>query len=242
MMDPIQACTDSTCSIARGSTSPGSAISKDTLTIDIVSDVICPWCWIGKRRLERALKLLGDLPGVKVNWRPFQLNPQMPPLGIERRAYRTAKFGSWERSQALDTQVAAAGAEEGIPFAFDRMTRTPNTLDAHRLIWLAGQAGVQDAAVERLFKGYFEDGLDLNDRAVLVGLAAQSGLPAEDAERLLAGDHGRTDVLREEAIYQSLGVSGVPAFFLNRQPAFSGAVAPAMLAEAIKHILVSPPP
>src|ERR1700687_5585008 len=122
-------------------------MTNQTLTIDIVSDVICPWCFIGKRRLEKALKLLCNPPGVKVNWKPFQLNPQMPAEGIERRAYRIGKFGSWEQSQARDAQVAAAGAEEGITFAFERMTRTPNTLDAHRVIWLAGQRGVQDAVV-----------------------------------------------------------------------------------------------
>lgn len=153
-------------------------MANPTLTINIVSDVICPWCYIGKRRLEKALKLLGDPPGVKATWRPFQLNPQMPPQGIERRAYRTAKFGSWEQSLALDAKVAATGAEEGITFAFEKMSRTPNTLDSHRLIWLAGQRGVQDAVVERLFRAYFEEGLELNDRAVLVRLAVEGGIPS----------------------------------------------------------------
>jgi len=210
-----------------------------TLIIDVVSDVICPWCFIGKRRLEEALKLLDDPPGVRVIWRPFQLNPQMPPQGIERRAYRTAKFGSWEDAQARDAQVGSAGAEEGITFAFDRMTRTPNTLDAHRLIWLAQQFDVQHAVVERLFRGYFEEGLDLNDRTVMVRLAAESGVAALEAERLLAGDDGRADVLREEAKYKSLGVSGVPTFFFNGQSGFSGAVAPAMLADAIRRVVSS---
>ncbi|MBY0522764.1 MAG: DsbA family oxidoreductase [Gemmataceae bacterium] len=210
------------------------------MTIDIVSDVICPWCWIGKRRLEKALKLLGHTLGLKVNWKPFQLNPQMPPQGIERRAYRTTKFGSWERSQALDAQVAAAGAEEGITFAFEKMTRTPNTLEAHRLIWLAGTKGMQDAVVERLFKGYFEEGVDLNDQPMLVRLAAESGLPAAEAEHLLTGDGGRADVLLEEARYKSLGVSGVPSFFFNRQMSFSGAVAAPLLAEAIQRVTASP--
>jgi predicted DsbA family dithiol-disulfide isomerase len=207
------------------------------LTIDIVSDVICPWCWIGKRRLEKAFKLLGDLAGVNVNWRPFQLNPQMPPQGIERRVYRTAKFGSWERSQALDAQVAAAGAEEGITFAFEKMSRTPNTLDSHRLIWMAGRLGVQDAVVERLFRGYFEEGLDLNDRQVLVRLAVEGGIPAGDAEGLLAGDEGRADVLQEEASYKSLGVSGVPTFLLNGETAISGAVSPPMMSDAIRQVM-----
>jgi predicted DsbA family dithiol-disulfide isomerase len=216
-------------------------MTKGTLTIDIVSDVICPWCFIGKRRLEKALKkLLGDPPGVKVNWKPFQLNPQMPPQGIEWRAYRIAKFGSWEQSQALDAKVAVAGTEESINFVFDKMTRTPNTLDAHRLIWLAGKLGVQDAVVERLFRGYFEEGLDLNDRPVLVRLAVESGLPVADVERLLVGDEGRADMLSEEAKYKSLGVSGVPSLFFNGQPGFSGAVAPAMLADAIQQARSSP--
>ena len=203
-------------------------------TIDVVSDVICPWCFIGKRRLEKALKLLDSPLDVQVAWRPFQLNPQMPPEGVERRAYRTSKFGSWDRSLALDAQVAAAAAEDGITFGFDRMTRTPNTFDAHRLIWLAQRLGVQDAVVEKLFRGYFEDGLNLNDRPTLVHLAADGGIQASAAERLLAGDEGKAEVLREEAHYKSLGVSGVPAFFLNGKPAFSGAVAPAMLADAIR--------
>jgi predicted DsbA family dithiol-disulfide isomerase len=232
MTDPSRGCTDNACSTVQGPTLPGSATDSDTLTIDIVSDVICPWCFIGKRRLEKALNLLDNPPGVKVNWKPFQLNPQMPPQGIERRAYRTAKFGSWEQAQALDAQVAAAGAEEGITFAFDKMTRTPNTLDAHRLIWLAGKLGVQEAVVERLFRGYFEEGLDLSDRPTLVRLATEGGIPVVDAERL-AGDEGWADVLRVEDQYKSLGVSGVPSFFFNGQPSFSGAVAPVMLADAM---------
>lgn len=117
------------------------------LTVDVISDVICPWCFIGKRRLEKALK---GQP-CSVRWHPFQLNPEMPREGIERKSYRIRKFGSWERSQELDARVAAAGRGEGIAFDFNRMARTPNTLDAHRIIWLAGERGVQDAAVEALF-------------------------------------------------------------------------------------------
>ena len=114
-----------------------------TTTIDVISDVICPWCYIGKRRLEKAVALAGG--DVRVRWHPFQLNPQMPKEGMNRKEYRTAKFGSWERSRSLDAQVAAAGAAEGLTFAHDQMERTPNTLDAHRLVWLADTLGVQDA-------------------------------------------------------------------------------------------------
>src|SRR5689334_21939057 len=116
------------------------------ILVDVISDVICPWCFIGKRRHEKALATL-DAP-VKVRWLPFQLNPQMPKEGISRKEYRTKKFGSWERSQELDARVVVVGNEEGVHFAFDRIERTPNTLDAHRLIWLADKQGVQDAVVE----------------------------------------------------------------------------------------------
>lgn len=208
--------------------------SPAALLVEVVSDVICPWCFIGKRRLEKALVLLGDPPDVRVAWRPFQLNPRMPPEGIERRAYRTAKFGSWERSLALDAQVAEAGRGEGITFAFDKMMRTPNTLDAHRLLWLAGKLGVQDPVTESLFLGYFTAGADLNDRPTLVALAVEGGIPAADAERLLAGDKGCADVLAEETRYKALGVNGVPAFFLNGVPTFSGAVEPRLLADEIR--------
>src|ERR1700749_2364938 len=156
------------------------------LTVDVISDVICPWCYIGKRRLEKAL---GARPAT-VRWHPFQLNPDMPREGIERKAYRTEKFGSWERSQELDAQVATAGRGEGIAFNFDRQPRTPNTLDAHRVIWLAGERGVQDAVVEALFQAYFIDGRDLSDRCTLASVAAGVGLdPAELNERL-EGDTG----------------------------------------------------
>src|SRR3954463_3463979 len=142
-----------------------------TLNIDVISDVICPWCYIGKRRLEKAVAAFGR-EQLQVRWHPFQLNPRMPKGRMNRKEYRTAKFGSWERSLALDAQVAEAGRGEGIPFAFDRIQRTPNTLDAHRLLWLAGKLGVQDGVAESLFRGYFTAGADLNDRPTLVELAA----------------------------------------------------------------------
>src|ERR1700732_3554952 len=132
-----------------------------TLTVDVISDVICPWCYIGKRRLEEAVAAFGR-EQVRVRWHPFQLNPRMPKEGVNRREYRTAKFGSWERSLALDAQVAAAGRAEGIPFAHEKIERTPNTLDAHRLIWLAEKEGVQNAVVEALFRAYFTEGRDIS--------------------------------------------------------------------------------
>src|SRR2546426_1052263 len=145
-----------------------------SLHIDVISDVICPWCFIGKRRLEKAIAALGQ--PVKVRWLPFQLNPTMPKNGISRRDYRTKKLGSWERSLELDAQMAAAGEAEGIHFSFDRTERTPNTLDAHRLIWLADQQGIQDAVMEALFRAYFTEGRDISDRQTLLDVVAEVGL------------------------------------------------------------------
>jgi len=193
------------------------------LGIDIVSDVICPWCFIGKRRFEKALRLLPSEMEVEVHWRPFELNPDMPAEGIDRKLYRTRKFGSWERSQALDAQVAQAGAGEGIPFAFDRMERTPNTFDAHRLIWLAGVEGVQDAVVEALFQAYFVDALDVGDRDVLARIASAAGL-------VLDSQRGSDAVREEESWTRRQGVQGVPYYLINGATAISGAQNPELIA------------
>lgn len=194
---------------------------SDILTVDIISDVICPWCYVGKRRLERALKAVPGGKAVRVRWLPFQLNPDMPAGGMNRKEYRSAKFGSWQRSQELDARVAAVGATEGIVFAHDRMERTPNTLDAHRLIALAAKEGVQDAIVEALFRGYFTQGRDISDRAVLLDVVAEAGLDRSRAEAFLTGD--TNDIRREEAEARRLGVSGVPFFVINGKVVLSGA-------------------
>ena len=200
------------------------------LTIDVISDVICPWCFIGKRRLEKAL----DGRPATVRWHPFQLNPDMPREGIERKAYRIRKFGSWERSQELDAQVAAAGRGEGLAFNFDRQARTPNTLDAHRVIWLAGERGVQDAVVEALFLAYFTDGRDLSDRATLAEVAAGAGLDRAEVDELLAGDKGLDVVRAGEEQARRLGVSGVPFFVVNGKVALSGAQPPELFLQAFE--------
>jgi predicted DsbA family dithiol-disulfide isomerase len=200
------------------------------LTIDVISDVICPWCFIGKRRLEKAL---GDRAAA-VSWHPFQLNPDMPREGIERRSYRIQKFGSWEQSQKLDAQVAAAGRGEGIAFNFDKMARTPNTLDAHRIIWLARERGMQDAVVEALFLAYFTDGRDLSDRATLAEIAVGSGLDRAEVEGLLAGDGGLDAVGAREEQARGLGVSSVPFFVVNRRVSLSGAQPPELFRQAFE--------
>ena len=200
------------------------------LTIDVISDVICPWCFIGKRRLEKAL---AGRPAT-VRWHPFQLNPDMPREGIDRKEYRIRKFGSWERSLELDAQVAAAGRGEGIAFDFDRMARTPNTLDAHRIIWLAGERGVQDAVVEALFLAYFTDGRDLSDRATLAEVAAGAGLDRDEVVELLEGDKGLDVVRAGEEQARRIGVSGVPFFVVNGKVALSGAQPPEMFRQAFE--------
>ena len=151
--------------------------SSAGLRIDIVSDAICPWCYIGKRQLERALETLSQ-EGLhfSVHWNPFQLNPDMPKEGRDRATYRAMKFGSTERAREIDERVAGAAANVGLGFRLDLMLRTPNTLDAHRLIWLAGRENVQDAVMESVFAAYFIQGRDIGDRDVLADCAAQAGM------------------------------------------------------------------
>jgi predicted DsbA family dithiol-disulfide isomerase len=189
------------------------------ISIDVYSDVVCPWCYVGKRRLERALS---KLPKVQthVAWRPFQLNPAMPKEGMDRTHYLEAKFGSLEVFNRLEEQVTAAGLSVQISFAFEKILKTPNTFLAHRLIWYAGQQGMQDPIVDALFGGYFEQGADIGSLAVLTGLAASAGL---DAERFLTTNEGTEDVKAEEAAGHRLGIRGVPYFILNNSQSISGA-------------------
>ena len=206
-----------------------------TLNIEVISDVICPWCYIGKRRLEKAIAALARQ--VNVRWLPFQLNPTMPKEGISRKEYRTRKFGSWQRSQELDARMIAVGKSEGISFAFDRMERTPNTLDAHRLIWLAEQNGVQDAVVEALFRAYFTEGRDISNRQVLIDVVAQAGLDPHQAERVLNSDEGMQAIRAAEEKSQQLGVQGVPFFIVNGIITLEGAQQPDAFLDAFNKLL-----
>ncbi len=204
--------------------------------IDIVSDAICPWCYIGKRQLERALARLGaEGLSFSVRWNPFQLNPDMPPEGVARAAYRAAKFGSAERSAALDARVSEAAAGVGLAFALDRQARTPNTIAAHRLIrwaFLQGGPAVQDAAMEAVFHAYFVAGRDTGDAGVLADCAAEAGLDRAAAASFLASDAEADAVRAADAEARASGVSGVPSFFLDGYFLFSGAV-PAEQMEAV---------
>jgi predicted DsbA family dithiol-disulfide isomerase len=195
----------------------------------VISDAICPWCWIAKRRLDRAIAALAPDVTATVTWHPFELNPQMPKAGVDRRAYRSAKFGSWLHSQALDAQVAAAGRLEGLSFNHDKMERTPNTLDAHRLIWLAGQQGKQNDVVEALFTAYFNEGRDVGDASVLADIGTAVGLDRDRILTMLASDEGRAEVQSELQRALTLRVSGVPTVLVDGVPVFSGAIRPDLM-------------
>jgi predicted DsbA family dithiol-disulfide isomerase len=201
-----------------------------SLAVDALSDVICPWCYIGKRRLEKAVAAV-NVP-VTVRWLPFQLNPTMPKEGISRREYRTKKFGSWERSLELDARVVEVGKAEGIDFAFDGIERTPNTLDAHRLIWLAEKQGMQGAVVEALFRAYFTEGRDISNRQVLLDVVAEGGLDRARAEGVLNGNDGLEAMKEAGALARQLGVEGVPFFIVNGKITLSGAQQPEAILEA----------
>lgn len=200
------------------------------LHVDVISDVVCPWCYVGKRRLEKALA--AHSKPVKVRWLPFQLNPTMPKEGISRKDYRTKKFGSWERSQELDAKVIAVGNEEGIDFAFDRTERTPNTLDAHRLIWLADKEGVQDSVVEALFMAYFSEGRDISNRQMLLDVVAEAGLDRNRAEATLNSNDGLEAMKEAEGLSQRHRVDGVPFFIVNGTITLGGAQPPEAFLEA----------
>ena len=204
------------------------------LTVDVISDVICPWCLIGKRLLEKAVAALEGQHEVRVRWHPFQLNPTMPKEGISRRQYRIEKFGSWERSQQLDAKLIAVGKAEGIQFAFDKIERTPNTVDAHRLIWLADQHGCQDAIVEGLFRAYFTEGRDISNRTTLIDVVVEAGLERQVVEAMLNSDEGMDVIADAGEMSRRHGVSGVPFFIINDEITLSGAQQPDTFLEAFR--------
>jgi len=191
------------------------------MRIDIYSDIVCPWCYVGKRRLERALTSVGS--DIHIIWRPFQLNPTMPSDGMDRTTYLKAKFGSLEAFGRMEEQLLAAGTDEQIPFAFEKIQLTPNTFAAHRLVWHAAQQGKQDGVVENLFRAYFLEGNNIGDLKILTHVAAEAGLDRTETESFLASDKGAAEVKGEEAVGRRLGIRGVPYFVLNGSISISGA-------------------
>jgi predicted DsbA family dithiol-disulfide isomerase len=207
--------------------------SNPALAIDVVSDVVCPWCYIGKRRLERATALVPDVP-VELHFRPYFLNPWVPREGMSREEYLTAKFGSVGRYRDIARRVAAAAEAEGLVYALDKIARQPNTLDCHRLILWAGEIGRAAEMKQRLMELYFAEGADLSDPQVLVGAAAACGLDGDLIAERLAGDDEVARIEREANSAKEAGIDGVPCFIFGNLLAVSGAQAPDYLAGAIR--------
>ncbi len=191
-------------------------------TISVFSDVICPWCYLGKRRLERGLEALGLAGTLGIRWLPFELNPDMPEAGVPRSEYRARKFGA-QRSADLDARMEALGREDGVTFAFDRMQRTPNTRRAHMLIAHAAAEGRGDGIVEALFRAYFEEARDIGDPEVLAEIGAAQGLSTEAARAALGDDVLRETVVLLESRASEIGIGGVPFFILEGGQVVSGA-------------------
>ncbi len=209
--------------------------NNQPVRIDVVSDVVCPWCFIGKHRLEAALKLKPGI-AVEVHWRPYFLNDWIPREGIARDEYLTTKFGSPERYKGIAQRVGAAAAEEGLVYASDKMKRQPNTLDCHRLIRWAEGIGKSAEMKQRLMDLYFTEGADLTNRAVLVQAAADVGLDPEDIGAALASDQDVALIEQEAQSAKEAGIEGVPCFIFGGKFAVSGAQSPEYLAEAIERL------
>ena len=195
------------------------------MRIDVVSDVICPWCFIGKRRLARALEQRSEV-AAEIVWHPFQLNPDMPPEGMARERYIAAKFGGGQHADRIYRNVTEVGAAVGIPFHFERIKVTPNTRDAHRLIRHAGEAGSAEPVVEALFQAYFIEGRNIGDRATLAEVAGEAGLDSDAAARLLEGNEGAEQVLADDMSARRIGINAVPCFIFERKYVVSGAQEP----------------
>ena len=208
------------------------------LTIDIVSDAVCPWCWIGKRNLDAALAANPDL-NVDIRWRPYQLDPTIPAGGLDRKEYMQRKFG--DRVPGISERITEAGREAGIDFVFDAIKISPNTIDAHRLIRWAASAGVQTQVVEDLFRVFFHDGGDIGDHATLLAVGMRAGMDEATLTKLLASDADVDAVEQEIATAQGLGISGVPCFIFGGQFAVSGAQPPSALSAALKKAAALPP-
>ena len=210
---------------------------RQSVTVDVVSDVVCPWCFIGQKRLEKAVAAVPEV-AVDIHWRPYQLDPTIPPEGKDRKQYMLAKFGSEERIREIHQRIEPLGAAEGIAFDFGAIKVAPNTLDAHRVIRWAGTAGdgVQNRLVRRLFQLNFEEGANFGDSAVLIEAARESGMDVAVVEALLPTDADRDAVTSEIATAGRMGITGVPCFLLEGKYAVMGAQDAETLADAIRQV------
>ena len=218
-------------------------MARRTFGIDVVSDVVCPWCYIGKRRLSAALSRVAQRHSdvdFRVSWHPFELNPDLPVEGVDRRRYLEDKFGGKERAAEIYARVREAGAGAGLDFDFERIQRQPNTLDAHRLIAWAQRQGPADALVEALFRAYFVDGRFLGERDTLAAIAGAAGFDADAARAMLAGSDGVDAVRAMVSRVRELGVTAVPFFIFDDRLAVSGAQEPEALVGVIEEALAAP--
>ena len=211
--------------------------STDTvMTIDVISDVVCPWCYIGKKRLDAALAVR---PAIKadIRWRPYQLDPSIPPEGIDRQDYLLRKFGDPQQIVAMHQRITAQGVEDGIAFNFVGIERSPNTFDAHRLIRWASEVGLSDEVVENLFDAYFVQGRDIGDHSVLRDIAEHAGMRSEGVAKLLASTEAREEVTIEILQAQQMGIQGVPCFIFASKVAVQGAHPVETLVQALDEAL-----
>jgi predicted DsbA family dithiol-disulfide isomerase len=192
------------------------------MKIDIIVDTVCPWCYVGKKRFERALSIRPQ-PDIEVGWRAFQLNPRMPMEGMDRRDYVAEKFGGMDRARAIHISLAQAGAEEGIEFNFNSIERTPNTIHSHRLVRHAAEHGFQTPVISAIFDAYFLEGKDIGEPEILADIAEIAGLDRDRTIRFLESDTDTETILAEDELARRLGVNGVPCFIMNRKYAVSGA-------------------
>jgi predicted DsbA family dithiol-disulfide isomerase len=212
------------------------------MKIDIWSDVVCPWCWIGKHRFQQGVALLGDdAPEIEVHWHPFQLDPDAGTTPVPLREAYVAKFGSAVRTAQILSQTQTTARAEGLPMDFDQGQVRVTTLPAHRLLWLAGREGVQEAVGEALFRAHFVEGRNLADTRTLIAAAAAGGIPAERVSALLAGEEGLQEIQAQLAQAQALGIQSVPTFVVNDRYAIQGAQPPEAFAQALRQIAADMP-
>ena len=214
-------------------------MNKTTIKIDVVSDVVCPWCYIGKRRLEKAMQELAAQFDFEVDHLPFELNPDTPKEGRNQKEYLTDKFGGAARYQQITDHVTKIAAEEGLQFDYTRQTTSPNTREAHRLIWLGRQEGKSMVVNEALMRAYFEEGIDLSVKENLIGIAVKAGLNEKRVNELLDSEEGLAEVLFAEQLNHQRGISGVPFFIVNNQFGISGAQPVEVFVKALTQIAAS---
>lgn len=200
------------------------------MKIDIIVDTVCPWCYVGKIRFEKALSIRPQ-KNLEVGWRAFQLNPQMPPEGMDRRQYVVEKFGGLERATTIHGALVRAGAEEGIEFNFSKIDRTPNTINSHRLVRYAAEQGLQTPVISAIFDAYFLAGKDIGEAEILADIGEEAGLDRHQTLEFLNSDRDTATILAEDDLARRLGVNGVPCFIVNRKYAVSGAQSPEVLVQ-----------